>query len=93
MASFSAELRVGGLTFPLHSFRYETSQATDERGRVVEKVRNHFVFLTCDVPEHNFLENWAFTPFKRLAADIVVLDAAGGQTLETVSMAAAYCIG
>lgn len=93
MASFSAELRVSGLRFPLHSFDYEASQATDERGRVVAKVRRGLVSVTLDEPHTDFLLSWATDPHKRLATDVVVLNADGGQTLETLRMAGAYCVG
>ncbi|GAB3634636.1 hypothetical protein GCM10027422_02260 [Hymenobacter arcticus] len=91
MASFIAELRVAGLHYPLVGCTYATSQATSDRGRVHTKVRHEPVQLELDVPEGDDLLAWANEAHKRLAADIVFLDATG-RPLETLSLKAAYCI-
>ncbi len=95
MASFSAELRVDGHVLSVARFFYETTQATDQRGRVVEKVRYQPVQIVMNVPKgavRELLLTWAMT-HKRLAVDLVALNAATGQALETLSMAGAYCVG
>ena len=92
MGSIYAELHVGGLRYPLTSFSYEATQATDSRGRANAKVRHHFAAITLDVPEDDLLLHWGNDPHKRLAATIVTRDADGGQARETLSMAGAYCV-
>jgi hypothetical protein len=93
MGAISAELYVGGYSFAVLRCSYGTSQATDSRGRVSAKVRYSSVELLLDVPTNNLLLDWASDPTKRLAADIIFHDAAGGFTLETLHLAAAYCAG
>lgn len=93
MASFSADLYVEGQRFPVVQCTYGTNQVTDGRGRVVAKVRYGPVELLLDVPEGDFLLMWANTPQKRLAADVVFKEAKGGGAQETLSLAAAYCVG
>jgi hypothetical protein len=93
MASFSAQLRVAGHVFPVLRCAYHTSQATDGRGRVVTKVHYHPVELVLDVPDSDVLLAWAADPHKRQAADIVFLDPATGSAIETLHLAAAYCVG
>lgn len=92
MASFSAKLHVGGVRYPLLHYAYSASQAIDSRGRVNEKVRRHVVFLVLDVPEDQQLEHWGMSSTKRMAADIITRDINGGQALETLHLAAAYCV-
>lgn len=95
MASFSAELRVAGHVFPLIHCTYETSQLVDGRGRVVAKVRRSLVEMLLDVPDSNFLLllDWANDARKRYPVVIVFRNAAGGQTVEKLALAAAYCVG
>ncbi len=93
MGSIAAELRVSGQVFPVISATYGVQQATDSRGRASTKVRFGKVVLVLDVPESDLLTHWAFDPHKRLAADVVFRDAAGGGPLETVQLAGAYCVG
>jgi hypothetical protein len=93
MGAISAELYVGGYSFAILNCSYGTSQATDSRGRASEKVRYSSVELLLDVPTTDLLLDWASDPTKRLAADIVFHDAAGGFILETLNLAAAYCAG
>jgi len=92
MASFSAELRVAGQVFPIRYCQYATSQDTEQRGRVSANVRHNPVSITLDVPEGDFLTNWAADPHKQLAAEVVFLEANGGAALETLSLQAAYCV-
>ena len=92
MASFSAQLRVAGHVFSVLHCSCHTSQATNERGRVSTKVRHHPVELVLDVPDLDVLLAWAAAPHKRQAADIVFLDGASRNALETVHMAGAYCV-
>ncbi|RZJ57565.1 MAG: hypothetical protein EOO55_03110 [Hymenobacter sp.] len=93
MASFSADLYVSGQRFPVVQCTYGTDQATDNRGRVVAKVRYGPVQLVLDVPDSDMLLSWANMPQKQLATDIVFRQAAGGGTQETLHMAGAYCVG
>ena len=92
MASFSAELHVGGQVFRLRQCTYQTEQATDARGRTVAKVRFGPVALVLDVPESDALLAWAASPHKRQAADIVFRSAMGGSPLETLHLSGAYCV-
>lgn len=55
-------------------------------------MRYNPILLTLDVPETDLLVSWAADPHKRLAAEIVFLDANGGAALETLSLPAAYCV-
>lgn len=93
MASFSAELRVAGRVYHLLRCTYSAYQATDARGRASAKVRHSPVELVLLAPRDNFLGAWGADPYKRCAIDIVYRDANGGQPLETLSMAGAYCVG
>ncbi|HET9501896.1 MAG TPA: type VI secretion system tube protein TssD [Hymenobacter sp.] len=92
MASFSAELHVGGQVFRLRQCTYQTEQATDARGRTVAKVRFGPVALVLDVPEGDALLAWAASPHKRQAADIVFRSVMGGSPLETLRLSGAYCV-
>lgn len=92
MSSFSAELLVAGAAFPLTNCTFGVQQATHERGRVSAKVRYEPVHLALDVPTGEELFGWANTPTKRLRVAILFRNMAGGRTLETLSMAAAYCV-
>jgi hypothetical protein len=92
MASFSAELRVNGHVFPVLHCSYQASQDTGSRGRAATKVRYHAVELLLNVPKGDFLIAWAANPHKQYPTDIVFRDGAGGSIIETLSMAAAYCV-
>ena len=61
MASFHAELEVGGHTYLVRSCSFEFTQATNERGRVVAKVRHGLVYVTLDVPDDEVLLDWCTT--------------------------------
>lgn len=93
MASFSAELHVAGRVYHLLRCTYSAYQATDARGRASAKVRHSPIELVLVAPRDNFLGAWGADPYKRCAIDIVYRDANGGQPLETLSMAGAYCVG
>ena len=92
MASFYAELHVDGRVYPLLSCTYSMHQTTDGRGRVVTKTYDSPVALSMHVPRDSFLAAWAADPYKRCAADLVFRDANGGQALETLHLAGAYCV-
>ncbi|WP_046243576.1 type VI secretion system tube protein TssD [Hymenobacter terrenus] len=92
MASFSAELHVEGYCFPVLHCTYQATQATDARGRIIEKIRRGAVKLTLDVPEVDILSDWGNEPRKRLAAALRFRDAEG-RVLETLRLPAAYCVG
>ncbi|MBO2011054.1 type VI secretion system tube protein TssD [Hymenobacter negativus] len=92
MASFTAEFRVAGYILPIRHCHYDAEQFSEERGRVVVKVRKGPVEFVFDVPDHSFLEDWALDLFKRLPAEAVFFDATG-HLLETLSFAGAYCVG
>lgn len=91
MASFSADLHVADQVFAVLHCAHGVYQGTQERGRANTKVRYGPVMLRLDVPDTDLLVAWAADPHKRLAATIVFRDAKGGQTLETLSLAA-YCV-
>lgn len=67
-------------------------QATHQRGRVSTKVRYEPVQLTLDVPTGDALFAWSNDPHKRLPVAVVFRSAAGGSPLESLRMAAAYCV-
>lgn len=92
MASFSAELRVSGASYPLTHCTFGVHQDTYQRGQTSAKVRHGLVQLTLDVPADDGLLVWAATPDKRQAAAVVFRNAAGGQTMETLALAGAYCV-
>ncbi|WP_052732699.1 type VI secretion system tube protein TssD [Hymenobacter terrenus] len=96
MASFYAELRVAGYVFRVwhctYGSSYGSSQDTDARGRAIARVRQTLAEFVLDVPDHDFLEEWASDPLKRLPAEAVFSDATS-RTLETLRFEAAYCVG
>jgi hypothetical protein len=93
MASFYAELQVAGSTYPVQHCSYEFTQATSERGRVIAKVRHGLVRLTLDVPDDDQLLDWAASPYKLLAGQLIFYDAKGGPALETLSWEDGQCVG
>jgi hypothetical protein len=93
MASFYAELRVAGTTYPVRSCTYGFVQATSERGRVVAKVRHGLVQLTLNVPDDDFLLDWANSPFKPLSGQVVFYNAQEGPVLETLAWEAGQYVG
>lgn len=93
MASYYAELQVAGSTYPVQHCSYEFTQATGERGRVIAKVRHGLVRLTLDVPDDDQLLDWAASPYKPLAGQLIFYDAKGGPALETLSWEEGQCVG
>lgn len=49
--------------------------------------------LTLDVPDNDQLLDWAATPYKLLAGQIIFYDAKGGAALETLSWEEGQCVG
>ena len=92
MASFSAELHVAGRAYPLLRCDYQASQSTDGRGRVVARVRHSPLELLLDAPRDSFLAAWGADAYKRCAVAVVFKNANGGQAIETLRMAGAYCV-
>jgi len=93
MASFSAQLLVAGQRYPVRQGTYEFTQATDPRGRVTARVRTGLVYLTLDVPPDDVLLDWAATPNKPLAGQVVFFAAQGGSAVETLGWEAGQCVG
>ena len=93
MASFYAEITVDGHTYLIRQCTYSFSQATDNRGRVVTKVRHGHVQLTLDVPREEILLNWAAIAHKTLAGHITFFAADRRTVLEAVSWEIGYCVG
>ena len=92
MASFSAELHVSGESFPVTRCAFGVEQATHQRGRVSTKVRFGPVQLTLDVPDGETLFGWAADAQKRQPVQVFFRDGNGGSVLETLTLAAAYCV-
>jgi hypothetical protein len=92
MASFSAELRVAGHTFPVVHCQFGVEQATHQRGRVSTKVRYGPVQVVLSVPEGDTLLAWANDAHKRQPAQVFFRDASGGSVVETLDLKAAYCV-
>jgi hypothetical protein len=93
MASFYAELAVEGYHYPVRICQFSFTQATDERGRVVGKVRHGLVHLALDVPPNDFLLNWAATVHKPLKGHVTFFETSQRTARETVSFAAGECVG
>ena len=93
MASFYAELHLNGRAYPVRLCHFALHQDTDERGRVVGKVRHGPLGLTLDVPEDDELLTWAAAPFKPLAGKVVFFDLAARVPHETLAFAAGQCVG
>ncbi|WP_375418567.1 type VI secretion system tube protein TssD [uncultured Hymenobacter sp.] len=93
MASFYAELQVAGHTYPVRRCDYSFTQATDARGRVNAKVRHGLVQLLLDVPDDDFLPDWANTPYKPLPGRVVFYETQGRTARETLSWEAGNCVG
>jgi hypothetical protein len=93
MASFYAELQLAGAFYPVRNCTYEFRQAIGEQGRVVAKVRHGLVQLTLDVPDDDLLLDWANTPYKPLAGQVLFYAVKAGQVLETLFWEAGQCVG
>jgi hypothetical protein len=57
------------------------------------RVRTGLVHLTLDVPPDDVLLDWAATPNKPLAGQVVFLAAQGGSAVETLGWEAGQCVG
>ncbi len=93
MGAIYAELHIAGHIYPLITCTYGVHQGTNERGRAIERVRHGKVDLVMDVPNDTFLEALAAAPATHYPADVTFFDSAGGISIETVSLARAYCTG
>ncbi len=93
MASFHAELHLTGNRYRAVRCHYACSQPTDARGRVSAKVRHNLLHLTVDVPDGDELLQWAATPHKPLAGEVVFYSATQLVALETIAFAAGECVG
>ena len=93
MASFYAELVVVGHYYQVRFCQFDFTQSTDERGRVVGKVRHGLVHLTLDVPHDDFLLNWAAALHKPLDGHVTFFETSQRIARETVSFAASECVG
>lgn len=93
MASFHAELHLGGSTFRVVHCQFACSQATDMRGRVSAKVRHHLLELTLDVPTNDTLLDWAATSHKPQAGQVVFHDKTQLVAHETIAFTDGECVG
>jgi Hemolysin coregulated protein Hcp (TssD) len=93
MASFHAELEVGGHTYSVRSCSCEFTQATNERGRVMAKVRHGLVYVTLDVPDDAVLADWGTTAYKPLAGHVTFFETGGRTARETLAWEAGACVG
>jgi hypothetical protein len=59
----------------------------------VARVRHGLVQLTLDVPHEEVLLDWAATPHKSLAGQVVFYASQGGSALETLAWEEGYCVG
>lgn len=57
------------------------------------RVRMGLVYLTLDVPPDDVLLDWAATPNKPLAGQVVFLAAQGGSAVETLGWEVGQCVG
>ncbi|HEX8504554.1 MAG TPA: type VI secretion system tube protein TssD [Hymenobacter sp.] len=93
MASFYAELHLGGAAYRVVRCRYACHQPTDARGRVQAKVRHDRLELTLDVPDGDALLAWAAAPHKPLPGEVVFYDVTQLVAHETIAFAAGECVG
>jgi hypothetical protein len=92
MASFYAELHIEGHSYPVRQCNFASQQATDARGRMQSKVRHEPLLLLLDVPDDDLLLNWAATPLKALAGQVVFYETFQRIARETLSFAAGHCV-
>ncbi|WP_046246008.1 type VI secretion system tube protein TssD [Hymenobacter terrenus] len=92
MASFYAELHVEGHSYRVVRCNYSCHQNVDARGRVTAKVRHSPLQLVLDVPEDDALLNWANTPRKPLAGEVVFYDSAQRIAYETIAFSEGDCV-
>jgi hypothetical protein len=93
MASFHAELHLGGGTYRVVRCQYACSQDTDARGRASTKVRHHLLELTLDVPTDDTLLAWTAAPQKPQAGQVVFHDMTQLVAHETIAFTAGKCVG
>lgn len=93
MASFYAELTVGGRSYPVRHCTYEFNQASNERGRPVEKVRHGLMQLLLDVPDDDVLLDWGSQAYKPLDGDVTFFYTDQRTARESVSWEAGHCVG
>ena len=93
MASFHAELEISGTTYSVRSCSFEFTQATNERGRVMTKVRHGLMHLTLDVPDDAVLLAWGTTAHKPLAGHVTFFETGGRTARETLAWEAGECVG
>jgi hypothetical protein len=92
MASFYAELHIEGHSYPVRQCNFASRQATDARGRMQSKVRHEPLLLLLDVPDDEVLLNWAATPLKALAGQVVFYETFQRVARETLSFTAGHCV-
>ena len=92
MASFYAELHVEGAAYRVVHCSYVCHQATDNRGRVLAKVRYAPLELVLDVPTDDQLLAWAHAPHKPLAGAVVFYDVVAQTAHETIAFTAGECV-
>ena len=92
MASFHAELEISGTTYSVRSCSFEFTQATNERGRVMTKVRHGLMHLTLDVPDDAVLLAWGTTAHKPLAGHVTFFETGGRTARETLAWEAGACV-
>jgi len=93
MSSFYAELEVSGRSYPVRSCRFEFTQATGERGRVVAKVRHGRVHVALDVPDDDVLADWGTAAHQPLAGHLTFFGTDRRTARETLSWTAGECVG
>jgi|GEM_PF-554101 len=93
MPSFFAELHLTGNRYRVMHCHYGASQATDARGRASARVRHDLLHLTVDVPDGDELLDWAATPHKPLAGQVVFYNPTQLVALETIAFTAGECVG
>ena len=93
MASFHAELEISGTTYSVRSCSFEFTQATNERGRVMAKVRHGLVHVTLDVPDDALLLAWGTTAHQPLAGHVTFFETGGRTARETLAWEAGECVG
>lgn len=84
---------MAGNTYPLRQCQYAFTRATNERGRVVEKVRHGLVYLLLDVPAGDVLLGWAAAAHKPLVGHVTFFETTGRPARDTLSFAAGECVG
>jgi hypothetical protein len=92
MPSFRSLLQLAGQEFALAECTYAFDQATNERGRVVAKVRSGLLVLHLDVPTSDLLLGWANDPHKKLSGTIVFYQTDQPLAGETLRFEDGFCV-